>query len=74
MKVKELITKLLDMNMDAEVNISIDEPHEESGYGYSSGYLFNIDYVRRYSPKIVELVFTDWRKSVETKSEAENER
>lgn len=69
MKVKELITELLDMNMDADVNISVDEPHEESGYGYSSGYLFNIDAVRKYSPKIVELRFTDWRKSVKTESE-----
>lgn len=69
MKVKELITKLLDMNMDAEVHISVDEPHEEDGFGYSSGYLFKIDAVRKYSPKIVELLFNDWRKSVETKSE-----
>ena len=69
MKVKELITKLLDMNMDAEVHISVDEPHEESGYGYSSGYLFKIDAVRKYSPKIVELIFNDWRKSVKTESE-----
>ena len=59
MIVKDLISKLLEMLMDAEVYISDPTPHEDE-HGICDGYYFDIDYIKQIS-NIVELRFTDWR-------------
>ena len=59
MTVKDLISKLLEMPMDAEVFISDPTPHEDE-HGICDGYYFDIDYIKQIS-NIVELRFTDWR-------------
>lgn len=59
MTVKELITKLLDENMDNEVQISIDKVHYDEN-GRSEGYLFDIEsVVHGYGGCIIK--FKDWR-------------
>ena len=60
MKVKELITRLLEKDMNSDVMISLDEedPNDKS----TSGYLFNVEEVRTFGAHTTELVFTDWRK------------
>ena len=57
MKVRELINALLDCNMDDNILLFLNEPHEDE-YGKCSGYLFNIDSV---DAKRAEILFTDWR-------------
>ena len=59
MTVKDLISKLLEMPMDAEVYISDPTPHEDE-HGICKGYCFGIDDVTHDFD--VELRFTDWRK------------
>jgi len=59
MRVKDLISKLLEMPMDAEVFISDPTPHEDA-HGICNGYYFGIDDVKQNSD-VVELRFTDWR-------------
>lgn len=59
MTVKDLISKLLEMSMDAEVFISDPTPHEDE-HGICDGYYFDIDNIKQIS-NIVELRFTDWR-------------
>lgn len=59
MTVKDLISKLLEMPMDAEVFISDPTPFED-GHGRCNGYYFGIDDVNQNSD-VVELRFTDWR-------------
>lgn len=60
MKVKDLISKLLEMPTDAEVFISDPTPFED-GHGVWKGYYFGIDDIKQNS-NIVELIrFTDWR-------------
>jgi len=59
MKVKELITKLLEENMESEVVIALDEEHTDEN-GTSKGYAFEIDEVRHWNYS-AEIVFTDWR-------------
>lgn len=61
MTVKELITKLLEEDMNTEVRLALDEK-EIDEYGEEvNGYLFNIDEVRHWG-YVAELVFTDYRK------------
>lgn len=60
MTVKDLISKLLEMPMDAEVFISDPTPHEDE-HGICDGYYFGVDNVKQNS-NIVEIEFTDWRK------------
>ena len=60
MKVKDLISKLLETPMYADVFISDPTPHEDA-HGICNGYYFGIDDVERDS-NVVELRFTDWRK------------
>lgn len=59
MTVKDLISKLLEMPMDAEVFISDPTPHEDA-HGICNGYYFGVDSVKQNS-NIVEIEFTDWR-------------
>lgn len=59
MTVKDLISKLLEMPMDAEVFISDPTPFED-GHGRCNGYYFGIDDVKQNSD-VVELRITDWR-------------
>ena len=67
MTVKDLILKLLEMPMNAEVFISDPTPHEDA-HGKCNGYYFGVDSVKQNS-NIVELRFTDWRVN---KSESED--
>ena len=63
MTVKELISKLLEMPMNAEVSIYDPTPHEDK-YGICNGYCFDIDDVEQDSGEyynVVNLRFTDWR-------------
>ena len=64
MKVKDLISKLLEMPMDAEVFISDPTPHKDA-HGICNGYYFGVDDVKQIS-NIVELRFTDWRRQEES--------
>lgn len=64
MKVKELINQLLDMSMDADVLVSIDDPHKDDSGNLIAGYMFDIDRIREFNSNTVEITFTDWRKVV----------
>lgn len=69
MKVKELITELLEMDMSSDIMVSTSEPHTD-GNIKSQGYLFEIDRVNQFNAKTVELIFTDWRKTSTRKGTA----
>lgn len=66
MKVKELITRLLDEPMDAEVMLCTDYDKEEIE-DYSNvrvitrGVIFDIDEIERWSVNQININFTDWR-------------
>lgn len=60
MTVRELINELLNCNMDKEVKLWLDEPHDDGFGGTTNGYLFGIDDVCNRS--YAEIKFTDWRK------------
>lgn len=70
MKVKELITRLLDESMDAEVMLCTDYDKEEVE-DYSNvrvvnrGVIFDIDEIERWTKDRVNINFTDWRKDDE---------
>lgn len=59
MTVKQLITRLLDEPMDAEVQVQYPKEHEDE-YGTTKGYLFEIDSVEHWG-KMFLINFTDWR-------------
>ena len=61
MTVKELIIKLLDEDMNATVQLSIDVPHQ-SEHGDCEGYVFDIDSVSHEFGECL-IKFTDWRKA-----------
>lgn len=63
MTVKELIIKLLEEDMDTEVRLSIDEPHQDE-HGDCEGYVFDIDSVSHEFGGCM-IKFTDWRKKDE---------
>lgn len=70
MKVKELITRLLDEPMDAEVMLCTDYDKEEvEDYGnvrvVNRGVIFDIDNIERWTKDRVNINFTDWRKDDE---------
>ena len=69
MTVKDLISKLLEMPMDAGVFLSDPTPYED-GHGICTGYYFGIDDVKQNSD-VVELRFTDWRAGVLPKEDKE---
>lgn len=60
MTVKELISELLEMPMDAEVSIYDPTPHEDKYGRTCNGYCFGIDDVKQDSD-VVKIKFTDWR-------------
>lgn len=67
MKVKELITRLLDEPMDAEVRLCTDYDKEEvEDYDnvkvVNCGVMFGIDEIEHWSNDCVVINFTDWRK------------
>lgn len=59
MTVKELIIKLLEENMNTEVRLTIDDPHQDE-HGDCSGYVFGIDSVS-HEFGMCMIKFTDWR-------------
>ena len=64
MTVKELICRLLEEDMNNEVQLSIDDPHYDE-HGRCEGYVFDIDSVsHEYGGCMIK--FTDWRKKNET--------
>lgn len=70
MKVKELITRLLDEPMDAEVMLCTDYDKEKvKDYGnariVSRGVVFDIDEIERWAENRVNINFTDWRKGAD---------
>lgn len=70
MKIKELITRLLDEPMDAEVMLCTDYGKEEvRNYGnvrlVSRGVIFDIDEIERWAENRVNINFTDWRKGAD---------
>lgn len=74
MKVKELIARLLDEPMDAEVMLCTDYGKEEvRNYGnvrlVSRGVIFDIDEIERWAENRVNINFTDWRKGADMRGE-----
>ena len=70
MKVKELITRLLDKPMDAEVLLCTDYDKEEiEDYGnirvINRGVIFDIDEIEQWAKDRVNINFTDWRKGAD---------
>ena len=73
MNVKELITRLLDEPMDAEVMLCTDYGKEEvRNYGnvrlVSRGVIFDIDEIEHWAENRVNINFTDWRKGADDES------
>lgn len=60
MKVKELITRLLDEPMDAEVCLQDPTEHISNGT-MCKGYLFDITYIEPWSKHRICINFKDWR-------------
>lgn len=71
MKVKELITRLLDEPMDAEVMLCTDYDKEEviKDYGnvrvVNRGVIFDITYIEPWNKHRICINFKDWRKDDE---------
>ncbi len=67
MKVKELITRLLDEPMDAEIRLCTDYDKEEviETHGCASvvnrGVIFGIDEIEHWADNCININFTDWR-------------
>lgn len=67
MTVKDLITRLLDEPMDAEIMLQTDcnNPVESHSTGcvrcVTSGVVFDIDSVKRWASNRIFINFTDWR-------------
>ena len=61
MTVKDLITKLLEHDMNAKVSIAVDYGEEQQKKTGCVGAEFPIMAVRRFSRQSVEIVVDDWR-------------
>ena len=66
MKVKELIMRLLDEPMDAEIKLCTDYDKRKVEYYddlkvVTSGVVFGIDEVKHSAKDLVYINFTDWR-------------
>lgn len=66
MTVKELITRLLDEPMNAEIMLCTDYDKEKvEDYGnvrvVNRGVVFDIDGIERWSSNHININFTDWR-------------
>ena len=66
MTVKELIMALLEMPMNNVVKLNIEKEHIDAYGEKSSGWLFDIDEIEKYT-YLTYITFTDWRS--ETKKE-----
>ena len=64
MKVKELITRLLDEPMDAEVCLQDPTEHISNGT-MCKGYIFDITYIEQWNKYRICINFKDWRKGVD---------
>ena len=64
MKVKELITRLLDEPMDAEVCLQDPTEHISNGI-MCKGYLFDIGGVETWNKYRICINFKDWRKGAD---------
>lgn len=67
MKVKELITRLLDEPMDAEISLCTEYDKEEITYCdniriINRGVTFDIDGIDHWTKDHIFINFTDWRK------------
>lgn len=58
MTVKELITKLLDCNMNGKVKLYLPDPHTDEVAGKVEGYLFNIDNITSTPFGDTDIVFS----------------
>lgn len=65
MTVKELISKLIDMPMNAEVRLVGVAPHIDEDGDICKGYYFHIDDIKQW-PDSVEIEFKDWRANNES--------
>ena len=61
MKVKDLITRLLDEPMEAEVCLQDPTEHKSNGT-MCSGYIFDITCIEHWSNRRIYINFKDWRK------------
>lgn len=68
MTVKDLIIKLLEESMKTEVQLTIDDPHQDE-HGDCSGYVFDIDSVS-HEFGMCMIKFTDWREKKKILDEA----
>ena len=62
MKVKELITNLLEFDMNSDVKLAV---HTLTGGNYLSGYWFDIKGFDTFGTNTTEIVFEDWREDDE---------
>lgn len=60
MTVKELITRLLDEPMDAEVCLQ-DPTEHMTGSTMCKGYMFDISNIEAWSKNLIFINFEDWR-------------
>jgi hypothetical protein len=70
MTVKDLITRLLNEPMDAEIMLQTDydkpvESYNNNVRSITSGIIFDIDSVERWASNRILINFTDWRKERE---------
>lgn len=64
MKVKDLITVLLDEPMDAEVCVQDPTEHKSNG-AVCNGYIFDITYIEHWNNRRICINFEDWRKGAD---------
>ena len=72
MTVKELISILLDMPMEAEVNLQ-DKTGHSTKHGKCSGYVFDITEVEFWSKYRILINFIDWRSDHKTEQTERSE-
>lgn len=77
MTVKDLITRLLDEPMDAEIMLQTDYDKPVETYSaecvrcVTSGVVFDIDSVEHWASNRIMINFTDWRKEREVDDSAD---
>ena len=78
MTVKDLITRLLDEPMDAEILLQTDynNPVESHSTGcvrcVTSGVVFDIDSIEHWASNRILINFTDWREDGEANADVES--
>lgn len=71
MTVKDLITRLLDEPMNAEIMLQTDYNNPVESYSnggvrcVTSGVVFDIDSIEHWASNCILINFTDWRKETE---------